>query len=98
MKPERADRLRRRPERVRYFFLAVSSEMLHTGMSHGGLHYANSRYGITDLYVADLVTEKVLHVREPVQDFMNRWRMNYNNPGWDYEEEIKQGIPAPKFD
>jgi hypothetical protein len=97
VKAERADRLRRRPERVRYFFLAVSDSMLHTGLSHGGLQYANNKHNITDLYLSDLVTDKVIHVTEPLVDFMNRWRLHYNDPTWDYEDEIAKGIVAPKF-
>ena len=98
IQPERTDRLRRRPDTVRYFYLAVSDNMLHTGLSYGGLQYAKTKHNITAIFIADLVTEKVIHVNESIDDFMGRWRLNYNNPGWNYEEEIAKGIPAPKFE
>lgn len=97
MKAERTDKLRRRPVKVRYFFLAVSRTTLHTGISYGGLQYANSRHGIIELYVADLVTRKIFIVNEPIEDFMKRWRVNYNDPKWSYELDIKENIPVPEL-
>lgn len=97
MKGERTDNLRRRPKGVRYFFLAVSRTTIHTGVSYGGLSYAHTRHGVESLYLADLFTEKVIQVNEPVEDFMARWRAHYNDPKWDYAREISEGIPVPKF-
>lgn len=98
MKGERTDRLRRRPTKVRYFYLAVSNTALHTGMSHGGLHYVKVTHDVKSLYFADLVTKKVIEVKEPIIDFMNRWRLHYNEPTWCYEQDIEEGVSAPKYD
>ena len=92
---ERTDRLRRRPNSVRYFYLAVSNTTLHTGISYGGLDYANKNHGITQLYVADLVNSTVVKVEEPVEDFMERWRAHYNDPTWSYASDIELAIPVP---
>lgn len=92
---ERTDRLRRRPNSVRYFYLAVSNTTLHTGISYGGLDYANKNHGITQLYVADLVSSTVVKVEEPVEDFMERWRAHYNDPTWSYASDIELAIPVP---
>lgn len=96
MKVERTDRLRRRPNAVRYFYLAVSNTTIHTGLSYGGLEYAHKNHRITELHVADLVTGKVRKVEESVENFMERWRAHYNDPDWDYEQEIELEIPAHK--
>lgn len=96
-KGERTDRLRRRPEKVRYFYLAVSNSTLHTGISHGGLSYAHRNHEVQALYLADVLNETVVEVKEPVEDFMNRWRAHYNDPAWDYAKEIAEEIPAPRF-
>lgn len=92
MKGERTDRLRRRPEMVRYYYLAVSRTTLHTGLSYGGLDYVRKNHGIVELHVSDLLNGKVVKVTEPPEDFMKRWRNNYNNPEWDYEAELKAGV------
>lgn len=83
-KPERSDILRRRPAVVRYYYLAVSPETLHSGMSWGGLHYVRKHYVVTDVYLADLKTMRVHRVRESIDDFMKVWRFNYNDPDWEY--------------
>lgn len=93
----RTDLLRRRPENVRYHYLAVSEEHLHTGLSYGGLKYANDKYNVVKVYVSDLVTLQVIEVKEPIDEFMNRWRMHYNDPKWNYAEEIASGEDAPVF-
>lgn len=86
---ERSDKLRRRPNKIRYFFLAVSNTALHVGMSYGGLQYADKNRGLTNLYIADLATLKVIEVKEPIPDFMERWSMHYNEPAWDYAKEME---------
>lgn len=86
---ERSDKLRRRPNKIRYFFLAISHTKLHVGMSHGGLQYANKNRGVTGLYLADLATLKVIEVKEPIEEFMDKWSMHYNEPTWDYAAEVK---------
>lgn len=95
MKNERSDRLRRRPKKIRYFYLAVSRSNLHAGMSYGGLNYVKVNHGVVSIYVADLATLNVIPVEEPVEDFMRRWRAHYNEPLWDYGKDIADGVPAP---
>lgn len=97
MKGERTDRLRRRPDNVRYFYLAVSPSDIHTGTSHGGLQYVVKHHGVTDLYLSDLVTGKVTKIGESISDFMSRWRQDYNNAEWDYESDVLKGVPVPVF-
>jgi len=98
MKGERTDKLRRRPEAVRYFFLAVSnSGSIHTGVSHGGLNYVFKNHGVEALYLADLFTEKIISVGEPAKDFLARWRAHYNNPEWNYVKELEENISVPIF-
>ena len=80
------------------FFLAVSRSTIHTGVSYGGLNYANTKHGVESLYVADLFTEQVIQVTEPIADFMARWRAHYNDTDWDYALEISEDIPVPKFE
>ena len=94
-KKERSDKLRRRPYKIRYFFLAVSRTTMHVGMSHGGLVYAHKNHGVTALYLADLATLKVIEVKEPVEDFLRRWRLHYNEPTWEYAKDVEHDIPAP---
>jgi hypothetical protein len=94
----RTDKLRRRPEKVRYHYLAVSTTKLHTGISYGGLDYVEKNHGVEELYLSDLLTKKITKIEEPIEDFMNRWRMHYDDPKWNYEKEIEENIPAPKFD
>lgn len=85
--PERADRLRRRPVEVRYYWLASTKEKLHTGVSYGGLSYAKDK-GIVELYLSDIIGNKVYKVTESVDKFMERWRLHYNEPEWDYGKEV----------
>lgn len=98
MKGERTDRLRRRPDKIRYFFLAVSGTTLHTGISYGGLYYAHTRHTVKELYLADLFRMDVMKVEEPIDDFMKRWRVHYNDPTWSYARDIEEGMPVPNVD
>lgn len=93
---ERTDKLRRRPLKVRYAYLAVSRNTLHTGVSYGGLKYAEEKHGVVELYLSDLVTKKVIWVGEPIRDFMKRWRAHYNDPEWSYEKDIIELMPVPQ--
>lgn len=86
---ERKDLLRRKPRQIRYFFLAESNTNIHTGMSYGGLEHVKRNHGILRLYFADLVTKRVVEVKEPIHSFMLKWRANYNNPEWCYEDDVK---------
>ena len=95
MRKERSDRLRRRPRKIRYFYLAVSRSNLHAGMSYGGLNYVKVNHGVVSLYLSDLATLTVTPVTEPVEDFMRRWRAHYNDPTWDYAKDIENLVPAP---
>ena len=92
---ERSDKLRRRPDKIRYFFLAVSNVTLHTGMSYGALMYIRREHTLEDLYFADLKTMRIVHVTEPIEDFLARWRKRYNDPTWCYETDIWHGFPVP---
>jgi hypothetical protein len=85
---ERTDRLRRRPDVVRYVYVAESNKDLHTGLSWSGLNYARTKYTVKTLILCDLVTNRVFTVVENVDSFMKRWRLHYNDPTWDYEKEI----------
>lgn len=96
-KGERTDRLRRRPNKVRYFYLAVSNSSLHTGISHGGIAYVAKNHQVKEIYFADLLNLTITRVDETVENFMNRWRLHYNEPAWDYARDIEEGIPAPNF-
>lgn len=90
MRPERTDLLRRRPNSIRYFFLAVSSTgTLHTGMSHAGLEAVVKDRGVDTIYLGDTVTSKVFKVKETAEEFLELWRMHYNDVKWSYSEEGK---------
>lgn len=94
-KPVTRDILRRRPEKMRYSYIAVSSTNVHTGLSYWGLETTYKNHGVKDLYVIDLLRKIVVPVKEPVEDFMKRWRLEYDNPKWDYLQEITAGVPVP---
>lgn len=83
---ERTDRLRRRPNAVRYYWLVVTDDKIHTGVSYGGLDYARAK-GIKALWLSDIVGNRVHKVTHKIDVFMLLWRENYNNPEWDYGEE-----------
>jgi len=87
--------LRRRPRKIRYAYVASSPENVHTGCSHWGLESTDKKYGVNSLYLVDLFKRKVIPVSEPVPHFLKRWRYEYTNPKWDYEEDILKGIPVP---
>lgn len=89
-KRERSDLLRRRPEELRYYFLAVSDDgSLHVGTSHGSLEAVLKHYGIRELYVSDLIGGYVMKIEESVTSFMYRWSRNYNDVKWNYFEEVR---------
>lgn len=97
MPKERSDILRRRPKILRYFFLAVSNDdSLHVGTSYGGLAITVKKYGVKDLYLADVVTGKVDRIKEPVEVFMERWSREYNNVEWDYFLDSATTAPPRK--
>ena len=82
--PAKSTELRRRPETIRYFFLAVTPTNLHTGLSWHGLDYVRKHYTVTQVYLADLYTGYVTRVAEDINDFMEIWRLHYNDPTWRY--------------
>lgn len=84
----RSDKLRRRPNEVRYFYLAVSNEDLHTGASYGGLKYVKDKHGVVAIYLSDVITGQTREVAEPVESFMAKWRQHYNDAAWDYFAEV----------
>lgn len=87
--------LRRRPGAVRYFYLAVTSTNLHTGLSWGYLKRLDQSNKILTLYIADLVGGAVFKVEEPLEDFLSRWRYNYRDMGWNYLKDLENDIPVP---
>lgn len=89
MPKERSDLLRRRPNQLRYFFLAVSDDgSLHVGTSYGSLDLTLKATGVKDLYVADVISNEVTHVEESVTSFMYRWANHYNDVTWCYADEM----------
>lgn len=95
MGANKSDLLRRRPESVRYFYMAVGGTTLHTGASYGGLQYVQKNHGIEALYLSDVVTGQTREVADPA-DFMARWKDNYNDPGWSYFSLIDAAERAAK--
>lgn len=89
------DGLRRRPNKIRYSFIATSENNVHTGFSYWGLETTLRKHGVNKLFVVDLLKKKVIEVKEPITDFMKRWRNNYNNTAWDYENDIKTDADVP---
>lgn len=89
VKGERTDVLRRRPDVVRYFYLGLGPDNLHTGCSFGGLEYTMKRDGIVRLFLSDLVTGACKEIPESVTKFMEKWRVHYNDPSWDYFGELE---------
>ena len=87
---ERTDRLRKRPNSVRYYYMAQSENNTHLGSSYGSLVYTIKKNNIIKMFLSDIVIGKVFEVKEPIQEFMLKWRMNYNNPEWNYFEENLQ--------
>ena len=87
---ERMDKLRRRPDIIRYFYLASTGERVHTGASYWGLACAHKNHGVKDLYLADLFNGKTYQVPMPVERFMEKWREHYNDPLWDYHAEVSK--------
>lgn len=81
--------LRRRPAQVRYFYLAISVNRIHTGASYGGLVYAHKNHEVIHVILADIVSGRVASVEEPLKDFMRRWKDHYNDPDWDYFAEVE---------
>lgn len=89
-----SDVLKRRPNVIRYFGLAVSSNGVHTWTAYGALRYIAQKHGpIKKLIVADLVRGIVFESPEKVEDFLLRWKKNYNNPKWDYKRDLDNHKP-----
>ena len=83
-KTAKSTELRRRPETVRYFYLAVTPVNLHTGLSWHGLNYVRKNYEVIQLYLADLCTGYITLVTEDIDVFMEMWSINYSDPTWEY--------------
>lgn len=84
MVAERSDRLRKRPEIIRYHFLAVGTTSIHVGLSHAGLERAARKDPIVDVYLSDVVTKRIQRVN--LNRFLDAWREHYQDPKWEYVE------------
>ena len=97
MAKTRSDLLRRRPNVIRYYFMAVTDEgTLHTGMSYGGLDRVVKNANIVSLYVSDVVTSTCFKVPEDAKLFMRRWAHNYNDPDWNYAKDLTDSVSPPR--
>lgn len=85
MVAERSDKLRKRPEIIRYHFLAVGEKNIHVGLSHAGLAKAAKHDNIHSVYLSDVVTKRIQKV--DLNKFLEWWRHNYQDPKAKYEEE-----------
>ena len=85
MVAERSDKLRKRPDIIRYHFLAVGENSIHVGLSHAGLSKASKKDKITSVYLSDVVTKKIQKV--DLVKFLAWWRENYQDPKAKYVEE-----------
>lgn len=85
-----ADQLRRRPDQIRYHYLAVGKLDIHTGCSFGGLQYCNRQDGpLEAIYLTDLKNKVAYEIPESLNEFLDRWRKHYDNPSWDYFAEVQ---------
>lgn len=82
---ERTDRLRRRPDVIRYHYVAVGDRTVHVGLSHAGLAKAAKSDSITTVYLTDVVANRVQKVK--LEKFLAWWRANYQDPNAEYKEE-----------
>lgn len=92
----KADELRRRPESIRLFYMAISASNIHTGASYGGLAYVVKNHGVESLYLSDLVSGVVREIEESAEDFMTKWRAHYDDTTWDYFAEWDAAKAAAK--
>jgi hypothetical protein len=81
---ERTDRLRKRPNTIRYYYLAVGEKNIHIGLSHAGLQKAAKTDNIIALYLSDVVTKKVQKIT--LEKFLDWWREHYQDPSAEYIE------------
>lgn len=84
MAKERSDRLRKRPEVIRYHFLAVGEASIHVGLSHAGLVKASKHDKIVAVYLSDVVTKRIQKVT--LERFLDFWANNYQDPKAEYKE------------
>jgi len=86
----RADRIRRRPDVIRYFFLVLSNKgTIHTGTTHARLATIEKEYGIANLLIADVATGVVKTMPIAVEDFLEEWRNNYDDDSWNVWDYVK---------
>lgn len=88
MVAERSDRLRKRPEVIRYHFLAVGEKSIHVGLSHAGLAKAAKNDNIVAVYLSDVVTKRIQKV--DLVKFLDWWRENYQDPKARYVEDKEE--------
>lgn len=92
----KSEELRRRPESLRYFYMAISTTNVHVGSSYGGLKYVIDKHGVEQLFVADIVSSVAREVSESAEDFLAKWKANYDNAEWDYFAEYDAAVAAAK--
>lgn len=88
MVAERSDKLRKRPDIIRYHFLAVGKTGIHVGLSHAGLVKAAKNDEITDVYLSDVVTKRIQRV--DLGKFLDWWKENYQDPKAKYTEDKEE--------
>ncbi len=85
-KGERTDRLRKRPDTIRYYYMAAGTENIHVGLSHANLQKVMAKDEIHTVFLADVVTKRVRKV-DP-EKFLPWWRQHYQDPQAEYVEEV----------
>lgn len=77
---------RRRPAQVRYFGLLVTDKDIRHWSTHDGLTKTARKHKVKDLVIADTVAGVVYVSPKPLEDFLEKWGDNYNDPTWDYRD------------
>lgn len=97
MTKTRSDLLRRRPQVIRYYYMAITDAgTIHCGMSHGGLEKIAKKSKVIEMYVSDLVNQTCFKIPEDAELFLRRWSHNYNDEDWDYLDELTRGVQPPR--
>lgn len=93
-KDVRSDLLRRRPDVMRYFGLAVTDKSVHVWTTHGALkHIVKTHSPVKSLIVSDLARGITFMSPESAEDFLIRWKRHYNDPAWDYKKALDKKTP-----
>lgn len=94
--------LKKRPDIIRYSYLAVTDEFTyHTGTAYGALFALQKSKNITDLRICDYKTGRIVNCETDgegninLDAFLRRWRSRYLDPNWNYEKEVERGVQPP---